>query len=122
MKRIVRLTESDLARIVRRVISEQGGADWSTYVAASQKIPKGSMLTSVAYNGVDAVGFNVSNYIDSSKTWFKDSKEYFYGCPSKGGDGQFTDDSFNPTPQVVAQLTANNPNWKNIVTSRCPKA
>jgi hypothetical protein len=120
MKRIIRLTESDLTRIVRRVINEQAGADWGSYLAAAQKNPKGSMLTSYAYNGVDSVGFEVSNYAGTQ--WVRNSKQYYYGCPSKGGDGKFTDEDLNPVPSVVSQLDANNPSWKNLVISKCPKA
>jgi hypothetical protein len=48
MKRIIRLTESDLARIVRRVINEQYNDNWSAPIqqlvdSINQQLPKGSI-------------------------------------------------------------------------------
>jgi hypothetical protein len=62
MKKIVRLTESDLTRIVRRVISEQ--SQTQTY-----KNTIDAYSWNPLDNGVDAVNFTLSN-----------GKQYTYYC------------------------------------------
>jgi hypothetical protein len=63
MKRIVRLTESDLARIVRRVINEQNPSD---YNETSQK------LVDAGFSKVSEINLDDGNYIGNptqNKYW-----------------------------------------------------
>jgi hypothetical protein len=81
MKRIIRLTESDLARIVKRVINEETGTSPTPTIAVNTSTPvsqilgyKSSLITNVTIdtasggqNGVYVVGFY---YTDKAKKWF----------------------------------------------------
>ena len=117
MSKIVRLTESDLKRIVSRVINEQEMMDWSKYSVAAEKNRKGMRIANTGNNGADGVGFDLKQWSEDLG-WIKDrsGKDYIYSCKT----GQIMDESNLPiSSTVVSQLTLNHPNWKGVLKSDC---
>jgi dTDP-D-glucose 4,6-dehydratase len=117
MSKIVRLTESDLKRIVSRVINEQEVMDWMQYSVAAEKNRKGMRIANTANNGADGVGFDLKQW-SQDLGWINDrsGKDYTYSCKT----GQIVDDSNQPiSSMVVSQLSLNHPNWKGTLKSDC---
>ena len=117
MKRIVRLTESDLKRIVSRVINEQQMMDLEKYTQVSQNNRKGMRIANTGNNGAGEVGFSLKQWSEDFG-WINDKSgnEYFYSCKT----GQIMDESNQRiSSTVVSQLTLNHPNWKGVLKSDC---
>ena len=87
MKRVVRLTESDLARIVKQVIQEQSDDDDAGVVVDTKKIESEDMkcFTDISAEEAKKVGLNhggkykVKKKGCSTKVKYKGPKQKYYG-------------------------------------------
>lgn len=128
MKRIIRLTESDLTRIVRRVINEQGGADFGSYVKTYlDGNQPGAFLTT--YGTVDAddvkegrdyIGFQILKR-GSNGVELRDSNQYYYQCVAEEGlpAGTVYNEDFKSKPEILADLKKGGSPFMNFFNAGC---
>lgn len=127
MKRIIRLTESDLTRIVRRVIKEQNGADFGKYVEVYLNgSQQGAFLTTHstlspedAKQGRDYISFSVLNRAVNGE--FRDPNQYYYQCVSEEGlpAGTVYDANFKSKPNILADLKKGGSPFMNFFNVGC---
>ncbi len=131
MKRIIRLTESDLTRIVRRVLNEQGGADWDSYVQTYLNGNKPGTFLST-YSNVEAedakegrnyIGFQVTRTGINGVSG-RDNNQYYYQCVADEGfqAGVVYDSDGTLKPDILAELKKGGSPFMNFFNAGCKLA